>query len=138
LPFKVNFNTMGKPVPGSIYGAKVDSYKVDDENNKAHIVFRITDEGDYTGKKLLKFYQTDGDAGLYLFNDLVTMGADPEEMAPPPTPEYPAGQEIDIEPFIQSVVGTSVLLKVSIRTYVDKNTGKDKESNNIDEIQRVA
>lgn len=134
MPFKVNFAAANKPIPASIYGAKVDSYKIRDDAH-CHIVFRITDDNEFNGKRLVKFYQTDSDAANYLFNDLVALGADSEEISPPATPDNPDGVEVDIEPIMKQCIGASCLLRVSIRSYTDKNTNLPRDTNNIDAIE---
>lgn len=148
---KINFATSVKVAPPGLYPAILDSFKYVEANKSTGarmytLIFKLKTQDEFNGTKQFRNYVIDGNAIYYFFEDLILLGADPEELSP----EYPEGtpeeeQGLDITDFdniLKGLTGANVLLSLSTRSFQPKNpdgtpNGPERTSNNIDKIESL-
>jgi hypothetical protein len=128
---KVNFSgvTDFKPVPADSYLCTFKAWEhkknspTGDNPDGSHILatFSIADGGEYEGKTLRVRWALSDKALWRIRQDLVILGADPEDLA---------GDDVDLEAIINGQVGHQAILDVKISSYKAAN-GEERQSNEV-------
>lgn len=129
---KINFSgvTDFTPVPEGSYIATFKSWEhkqnsPDGTNpDGTHVLaqFVINDGSEYDGKQLRVRWALTEKALWRIRQDLIVLGADPEDLA---------GDDVDLTPVIIAQIGKQAMLDVKITTYKSKKDGKDMQSNEV-------
>lgn len=152
-PGRINFNSVGELLPDSIYTAKLTGKKwsaaTDQRGEMWTLIFQITNNEKYGGKKIFRNFMTEGDAAFYFMEALVALGIDPDELF---TNEVEIDEEtgeerpkgVDIEPLIDSAMQANVRLTINHRSYADKKqpmlpdgSYPLREVNNVEKIEAI-
>jgi len=132
---KVNFSSLGKAIPAGIYSGVFDSFKFQHSKPSERnpngldgysLIYKVTNDLDYTGRKIYRWYSCEGDGVFYFFEALTVLGADPEELADDSDPEG-----VDIEAIMRSLYGAHCLMHVVVGSF------NGRETNNIDSIESI-
>lgn len=134
MPLKVNFQNVGAALPPSIYIAQLEEAKAvktkDGTKDMMRFKFVVKDDEQYEGRAIFRNFMVDGNALFYLMEALVSLGADPEDLA-----GNEDDPEVDIEEISKQCVGAKVRLHLTIREYEDPTTHVMKESNEIAKME---
>lgn len=140
MPLKVNFNNIGSVLPPSIYEAQLDSFKVGQAKSSGAdmitLIFAVKNDEQYENRKIYRNFMVEGNAGYYLMDALVSLGADAEELAgDPDRADDPTYEGVDVEDIIKRCIGSKVRLHLGIRSY--EQNGVTKESNDVTKIEPI-